>query len=621
MRIAFYTRISTDEDHQKYSLAAQRDRLEAHCRAAYGDDWTLFKVYRDQESGSHTRRPGLEEMLADAHAKAFDLLLILKVDRLSRSVADLCTMVRTLTERGVALKSITESFDTGHASGKAMLQMLGVFAEWERETIIERTKIGMQRKAQTGRFVGGYVPFGYRLEPGNGLVVEPAEATLVRKIFQSYAKGQEGVYTLVRKLNTAGYRNRAGKLWDRRAVLHLLRNPVYVGKIRWRSVLHDGNHPALITQALFDRTAGIVQGRAADLSGRNWHTLDTRPLTGVMECAACGSRMVGVSGSKDGRQVPYYACSKRIRTQDCDQAYIRADVLEKGIVEDVRGFLTDEHFLDQVWAEAERLLTQDKPQLDQEIAALDTQAAKARERRDRYFEAFETGRLKPESLQAKVDDIDAQLEQLAARRVDLEAQRERLTIVPLSREMVAALLADFNQALAKGTNAEKKQLLQLTVKKVLVHDRESIEIWYAVPNAERPGDDSPGLDDAVRTPTKMAPRARRCANWMGWRAEVWVRVFRVFRPRRGVLAARAGDTVEIGLGPEPAFLASDLVAPAACRLPRRPAPRPDRAVLLRRAFVWRALLAAGALTSRASLARWQGTSRARVTQVFSLLPR
>ena len=96
---------------------------------------------------------------------------------------------------------------------------------------------------------------------------------------------------------------------------------------------------------------------------------------------------------------------------------------------------------------------------------------------------------------------------------------------------------------------------------------------------------------------------------------------RVFRPRRGVLAARHGDTVEIGLGPEPLFLATDLVAPAAYRLPRRPVPRPDRAAMARRALVWRALLFAGAISNRAALARWQGVSRARVTQGFNLLRR
>jgi hypothetical protein len=194
--------------------------------------------------------------------------------------------------------------------------------------------------------------------------------------------------------------------------------------------------------------------------------------------------------------------------------------------------------------------------------------------------------------------------------------------VPLTREMVAALLSDFERILAQGTHAERRHILQRVVKKVLVHERESIEIWYAVPNAKGPGEDSPGPSDAVHEPLRLAPRARRCANWMGsGRAELWVRVFRVFRPRRGVLAARAGDAVEIGLGPEPLFQPTNLVAPAAYRLPRRPAPRPDRAVLTRRALVWRALLAAGALRDRAAIARWHGVSRARVTQVFSQLHR
>lgn len=95
-----------------------------------------------------------------------------------------------------------------------------------------------------------------------------------------------------------------------------------------------------------------------------------------------------------------------------------------------------------------------------------------------------------------------------------------------------------------------------------------------------------------------------------------MRVFRVFRPRRDVLAARTGDTVDIGLGPEPTFMSTNLVAPAAYQLSRRPAPRPDRAALARRALVWRALLLAGALRNRASLAHWQRVSRARVTQVL-----
>ena len=170
-RVAFYTRISTDEDHQKYSLGAQKERLEAFCKAQWDDDWRLHKVYRDTESGTHMNRPGLEEMLYDAEARAFDTLLVFRVDRLSRNVRELAQMVDQLTKNGLALKSVSEPFDTANAAGKMMLQMLGVFAEFEHATIVERTKVGMEKKAKCGRFVGGNVPYGYVLEPEKGLVV------------------------------------------------------------------------------------------------------------------------------------------------------------------------------------------------------------------------------------------------------------------------------------------------------------------------------------------------------------------------------------------------------------------------------------------------------------------
>jgi hypothetical protein len=121
---------------------AQKERLEAFCKAQWDDDWKLHKVYRDTESGTHMNRPGLEEMLYDAEAKAFNTLLVFRVDRLSRKVRELAQMVDELTKNGVTLKSITEPFDTSNAAGKMMLQMLGVFAELEHATIVERKKVG-----------------------------------------------------------------------------------------------------------------------------------------------------------------------------------------------------------------------------------------------------------------------------------------------------------------------------------------------------------------------------------------------------------------------------------------------------------------------------------------------
>jgi len=267
-RVAFYTRISTDEDHQKYSLGAQSERLEAFCKAEYGDDWRLHKLYRDTESGTHMNRPGLEEMLYDVGARAFDTLLVFRVDRLSRKVRELAQMVDELTKNGVALKSITEPFDTANAAGKMMLQMLGVFAEFEHATIVERTKVGMEKKAKGGKFVGGNVPYGFLLDPEKGLVINEEEAVIVRKMFQMYAFGREGAHTICHKMNEAGHRKRSGKKWDKRVILHMIKNPVYVGKIRWHEVIYEGHHDHIVSEILFEKSKELMKERQEDMNGR-----------------------------------------------------------------------------------------------------------------------------------------------------------------------------------------------------------------------------------------------------------------------------------------------------------------------------------------------------------------
>jgi site-specific DNA recombinase len=204
-------------------------------------------------------------------------------------------MVDELTKHKVVLKSITEPFDTANAAGKMMLQMLGVFAEFEHATIVERTKMGMEKKAKSGKWVGGVVPFGYRLEPEKGLVVQEEEALIVRKMFQMYAFGKEGTQTLCAKLNEAGHRRRSTKKWDKRVILNILKNPLYLGKLRWREVVYEGTHESLVSAVLFDKVKQILGERSADLNGRRWHNGDERLLTGSIRCARCKGPMVGAS--------------------------------------------------------------------------------------------------------------------------------------------------------------------------------------------------------------------------------------------------------------------------------------------------------------------------------------
>ena len=146
-RVAFYTRISLSEEIQKYSLSAQQDRLESFCNGQFGSEWKLTKLYRDSASGTHLNRPELQQMLADAQSNAFDVLLVFRVDRLSRRVAELSVLANELQASGVSLQSATEPIDTSTPAGMMIFQTLGVFAEFEQQSIVERTKTGILRKA------------------------------------------------------------------------------------------------------------------------------------------------------------------------------------------------------------------------------------------------------------------------------------------------------------------------------------------------------------------------------------------------------------------------------------------------------------------------------------------
>ena len=479
-RVAFYTRISTDEDHQKYSFGAQKERLEAFCKAQYGDDWVLHKLYRDTESGTHMNRPGLEEMLYDAENQLFDILMVFRVDRLSRKVRELAQMVDELTKHNIALKSITEPFDTTNAAGKMMLQMLGVFAEFEHTTIVERTKVGLERKARTGRFVGGYVPYGYALDPEKGLVVNEEEALLVKKVFKMYAFGKEGSAAITTRLNEAGYRKRSGKKWDRRIILHILKNPVYIGKLKWREVLYEGNHEPIISEILFNKAREILNKRNEELKGRQFKNGDERLLSGIMKC---GSHMFGGGGKKNGRYIPYYMCSKRYTQHECDQNYIRADILEESIIEDVKDIFRDEQLIARIWKKANEMLEAEKPDIEKEIAALEDRVLKAQARIDKYFEAFEEGKLKPEVCNEKVEDLNVQIKELESEKKELEARRKRLELPALDKELIGKIVNNLEEVMAAGDNKKRKHLLQLLVKKVLIHDRQTIEVWYCLPNA------------------------------------------------------------------------------------------------------------------------------------------
>jgi len=208
MRVCLYTRISTDEDHQPTSLTTQRERLQRYCQAM--DDWHIALAFEDQASGTTLERPGLQQALTLARERRFDLLLVYRVDRLSRKVRQLAALCEELDQLAIILKSATEPFDTGSPAERMMLQMLGVFAEFEHATIVDRVTAGLERRVREGKWMSGRTPYGYTRN--NGLLIpDPVKAPIVRRIFHLYADGKLGTTAIARTLEAEAHQHPASR--------------------------------------------------------------------------------------------------------------------------------------------------------------------------------------------------------------------------------------------------------------------------------------------------------------------------------------------------------------------------------------------------------------------------
>ncbi len=484
MKIATYTRISTDEETQPYSLEAQATRLDSY--AASQEDWQIVRRFTDQASGAILERPGLERALREAEAGRFDLLLVYRVDRLSRSVRGLAQVLDRLDSADVLFRSATEPFDTASSSGRMMVQMLGVFAEFERATIVERTIAGMERKAARGEWTGGSVPFGYRLDAERHfLVPDPAEASVVLKIFRRYAERLEGSSALAQWLSERGLRTRGGKPFNVKAVLSILRNRAYVGEIFFRGTHHPAPHEPLVDKDLFERVQQKLRERSEDVSLRRSNASEYL-LTGLIKCAHCGKRYVGASANGNGGRYRYYVCFSRQRygKKVCEGDRLPADELEEAILEQLLAVLEREPMVREAISEAFAELDAEQPQRAAELERLDAELRRTGESLDRYFRAFEEGTMPESACGPRIKELSERLRGLQARQEELAAE-EPAERDPLSDEDLALLQAQVREVIEGGDQPTRKALLQSLVEEIRVVSRAEIYPSFSLP-AVRP---------------------------------------------------------------------------------------------------------------------------------------
>ncbi len=277
MRAAIYVRVSTEEQAAEgYSIDAQKELLQDYCLV---EGWDVAGVYEDDGfSGRNDKRPAYRRMMAEMDS--WDLILVIKMDRIHRNSRNFMNMMEVLDRHGKMFVSQSESLDTTNALGRFVVDMIQRLAQLESEQIGERTHMGMREKAETledategKRTMGFTPPFGYRLENG-ALKEDEEELPVVKRMFDEYAEGRT-VDEICWSLNREGILTRRGNPWNKRNMSTILHNPVYAGFMRWEDVLIK--HPAAVavTSEEFNAVQELMASRIRDPAKRNVRLLPT----------------------------------------------------------------------------------------------------------------------------------------------------------------------------------------------------------------------------------------------------------------------------------------------------------------------------------------------------------
>jgi len=499
VRVATYTRISTDEDHQPYSLEAQAGRLAAYIDSQPG--WSPARTYTDSLSGATLERPGLARALAEARAGRYDLLLVYRVDRLARSVRGLAQILEELDSAGVAFRSATEPFDTASPAGRMMVQMLGVFAEFERATIIDRVISGMERKAARGGWCGGREPFGYRLSEGN-LTVDEAEAAVVGVIFDLYVNQRMGSHAIAAWLNDAGHRTKAGRPWSYKAVLTVLRNRTYRGQVHFRGSWYEAMHTPIVDAEVFDAAGALLAERGDDVSKRASNSSDYL-LTGLVVCSHCRRHFTGTAATgHHGVTYRYYTCAGRQRygNKTCSADRLPADALDQAVLRSLLDTYARTDLFTEAADAAAKAAKAGRHQREKELRAVSAAIAKTNAAVDRYLAAFEAGDLPQDACGKRVRQLEVRLADLRNRQQDLTEQLAAEHTTAPSAAQLKQLRDKIREALDTGSSSAAKVVLQSLVQEIRVKDRGDITPYFRLPDGGEPA------FTGVRAPSRSVGR-------------------------------------------------------------------------------------------------------------------
>ncbi|NQW09478.1 MAG: recombinase family protein [Alphaproteobacteria bacterium] len=354
LRCAVYTRKSSEEglEQEFNSLHAQREACEAYIASQRSEGWVLVRDQYDDGgiSGGTLERPALKRLLADIESGRVDVIVVYKIDRLSRALMDFAKLVEVFDRNDVTFVSVTQSFNTTTSMGRLTLNILLSFAQFEREVIGERIRDKFAASRKRGMWMGGHPPLGYAVRDRK-LEINDAEAATVRMIFERFLEIGSAT-TLARDLANEGVTTKRGRPIDKGVIYKLLANRVYIGEAVHKGTAYPGEHKAIISRDLWDKAHSIMavspRTRASNTRAQTPSLLKGL-LFGPTGCAMSPSHT-----RKGGRLYRYYVSQSVIKrgAGACPVARLPAAEIEAGVVDQLRGMLRAPEIIIGTWRAA-----------------------------------------------------------------------------------------------------------------------------------------------------------------------------------------------------------------------------------------------------------------------------
>ncbi|MCL4209632.1 MAG: recombinase family protein [Phycisphaeraceae bacterium] len=474
VRCAIYTRKSSEQGLglDFNSLHAQRESGEAFIASQKGEGWVCLPEKYDDGgySGGNTDRPAFQRLKQDIIAGKVDVVVIYKLDRLSRNARDFLAILDFLEEHRVGLASVTQSIQTTGAMGKFTLHIMVAVAQLERDHASERTRDKIAAARRKGKWAGGAPLLGYDVvsdKTGSRLVVNAAEAEQVRRIFALYlergslievAKALAELGWTTKRWTTRTGKPRGGAALDKCRLHALLTNATYIGLVRHHDQVFDGEHEAIISKDVWDRVQLRLEQQRRSGGGHVARNTSGALLKGLVQCAHCGGAMAHSFTTRGTTRYRYYTClaAQKRGWQACPTKSVPAGDLERFVVQEIKCIGRDPTVVASTFAAANAAVRGRLTEIDHERTIL------SRELRRHHAAVKRTGDA------AHLGDLHQQIHAANRRVAALGDEEAALRETTVSEREVAAALAEFDTMWSVLSPREQARVLHLLVERVVV---------------------------------------------------------------------------------------------------------------------------------------------------------